>query len=187
MLENHDVTRIVTRFGRAPRPRARAAALLLLALPGPVFLYQGQELGLEEVDLPDELRQDPVFKRTHGERKGATAAVCRSRGRARGPASASARRRPGCRSHRTGASRAWKHNAATPARCSRSSARRSRRPTGPFAWQESPRGTLAFEREDVRCVVNLEGDPLPTEGEVVLASERIAATLPPGAAVWLRR
>ena len=67
VLENHDVTRIVTRFG--PR-EARAAALLLLALPGPVFLYQGQELGLEEVDLPDEVRQDPIFKRSGGERKG---------------------------------------------------------------------------------------------------------------------
>src|SRR6185436_9478798 len=51
VLENHDVTRIATRFG--PR-EARAAALLLLALPGPVFLYQGQELGLDEVDLDDE-------------------------------------------------------------------------------------------------------------------------------------
>ena len=67
VLENHDVTRIVTRFGER---EARAAALLLLALPGPVFLYQGQELGLEEVDLPDEVRQDPIFKRTGGERKG---------------------------------------------------------------------------------------------------------------------
>jgi alpha-glucosidase len=61
------VTRIATRFGEH---EARAAALLLLALPGPVFLHQGQELGLEEVELPDELRQNPIFFRTHGERKG---------------------------------------------------------------------------------------------------------------------
>ena len=67
VLENHDVTRIATRFGKR---EARAAALLLLALPGPAFLYQGQELGLEEVDLPDALRQDPVFRLTGGERKG---------------------------------------------------------------------------------------------------------------------
>src|SRR5213075_632484 len=67
LLENHDVTRLVTRFGER---EARAAALLLLALPGPAFIYQGQELGLEEVDLPDEVRQDPIFKRTGGERKG---------------------------------------------------------------------------------------------------------------------
>ena len=68
VLENHDVTRLPSRYGSLDR--ARAAALLLLALPGPVFLYQGQELGLEEVDLPDEARQDPIFRRTNGARKG---------------------------------------------------------------------------------------------------------------------
>ena len=68
VLENHDVTRLRTRYGGLRQ--ARAAALLLLALPGPVFLYSGQELGLEEVDLPDEVRQDPVFFRTNGRRKG---------------------------------------------------------------------------------------------------------------------
>jgi len=67
VLENHDVTRIVTRFGER---EARAAALLLLALPGPVFLYQGQELGLEEVDLPDAKRQDPVFFHSQGRQPG---------------------------------------------------------------------------------------------------------------------
>ncbi len=47
--------------------RARAATLLMLALPGSVYLYQGEELGLPEVfDLPAELRQDPIFTRTHG-------------------------------------------------------------------------------------------------------------------------
>jgi alpha-glucosidase len=47
--------------------RARAATLLVLALPGSAYLYQGEELGLPEVfDLPAELRQDPVFARTNG-------------------------------------------------------------------------------------------------------------------------
>ena len=47
--------------------RARAAALLLLALPGSAYVYQGEELGLPEVtDLPDEARQDPRFRRTGG-------------------------------------------------------------------------------------------------------------------------
>src|SRR5207247_9003692 len=67
VLENHDIARVATRFGAR---EARAAALLLLALPGPVFLYQGQELGLPEVDLPDEVRQDPISFRSRGERKG---------------------------------------------------------------------------------------------------------------------
>ncbi|MGO1592055.1 glycoside hydrolase family 13 protein [Ancrocorticia sp.] len=44
--------------------RARAATLLMLALPGSAYLYQGEELGLPEVgDLPDEVRQDPAFFR----------------------------------------------------------------------------------------------------------------------------
>jgi alpha-glucosidase len=68
VLENHDVTRLPTRYGGVRQ--ARAAALLLLALPGPIFLYQGQELGLEEVDLPDEAREDPIFRRTNGKRRG---------------------------------------------------------------------------------------------------------------------
>ena len=88
MLSNHDVDRIVSRYGRADtafslqqRPyfhsfavdlrlgtrRARAAALLTMALPGSVYVYQGEELGLWEVeDIPDELRQDPIWQRTGG-------------------------------------------------------------------------------------------------------------------------
>ena len=52
------------------RKRARAALLLELALPGGVYLYQGEELGLEEVeDLPEELLQDPTWERSgHTER-----------------------------------------------------------------------------------------------------------------------
>ncbi|MCT2591310.1 glycoside hydrolase family 13 protein [Streptomyces sp. N2-109] len=50
--------------------RARAAALLMLALPGAAYIYQGEELGLPEVlDLPDELLTDPIFRRT-GSRTG---------------------------------------------------------------------------------------------------------------------
>jgi alpha-glucosidase len=46
--------------------RARAAALLTLALPGSVYIYQGEELGLWEVDdIPDEMRQDPVWERSN--------------------------------------------------------------------------------------------------------------------------
>ncbi|GAA4922240.1 glycoside hydrolase family 13 protein [Streptomyces coeruleoprunus] len=66
VLSNHDVVRHTTRFGSLHR--ARAAALLMLALPGSVYLYQGEELGLPEVtDLPDEVRQDPAFQRGEGQ------------------------------------------------------------------------------------------------------------------------
>src|SRR4051794_23066521 len=66
VLTNHDVQRQVTRFGGGDigLHRAKAALLLLLALPGPVFIYQGDELGLPEVLLPDEALQDPVWERS---------------------------------------------------------------------------------------------------------------------------
>ncbi|MFF7180738.1 alpha-amylase family glycosyl hydrolase [Streptomyces sp. NPDC008121] len=72
VLSNHDVVRHTTRYGAgdpaAGLRRARAAALLMLALPGSVYLYQGEELGLPEVtDLPDALRQDPAFRRGEGQ------------------------------------------------------------------------------------------------------------------------
>jgi alpha-glucosidase len=84
VLSNHDVVRHASRLGLAvpgSRPngighgdeqpdealglrRARAATLLMLGLPGSAYLYQGEELGLEEVDVPAEARQDPVWFRT---------------------------------------------------------------------------------------------------------------------------
>jgi alpha-glucosidase len=63
VLSNHDRYRHVTRFGGLAR--ARAALLLMLALPGSAYLYQGEELGLPEVvDLPEEVLQDPVWARS---------------------------------------------------------------------------------------------------------------------------
>ena len=86
VLSNHDVTRPVTRYGREDTSfaflekrfgvptdlelgtrRARAAALLIAALPGCLYIYQGDELGLPEVeDLPLELIQDPMHYRSGG-------------------------------------------------------------------------------------------------------------------------
>ncbi|WP_371478049.1 glycoside hydrolase family 13 protein [Kitasatospora sp. NBC_00315] len=82
VLSNHDVTRHATRFANPPGGtqirtagdrvlglrRARAASLLMLALPGSAYVYQGEELGLPDVtDLPDEVRQDPSFFRQAGQ------------------------------------------------------------------------------------------------------------------------
>ncbi|TDC95183.1 glycoside hydrolase family 13 protein [Saccharopolyspora aridisoli] len=69
VLGNHDVRRPVTRFGDGELglSRARAAALFSFALPGSVYVYQGEELGLSEVlELPDEVRQDPIWARSGG-------------------------------------------------------------------------------------------------------------------------
>jgi alpha-glucosidase len=89
VLGNHDVTRVVSRLGmdqaliRRPTDarrrgevevdvalgmrRARVAALLLLALPGSAYLYQGDELGLpEHLAIPASRREDPTFHRTGG-------------------------------------------------------------------------------------------------------------------------
>ncbi|MET8473119.1 alpha-amylase family glycosyl hydrolase [Streptomyces sp. NPDC006422] len=93
VLSNHDVVRHSSRLALPPGTdieswlwsggtephvppatatrRARAAALLLLALPGAAYLYQGEELGLPEVaDLPAAVLQDPVHHRSAGARKG---------------------------------------------------------------------------------------------------------------------
>ncbi len=98
VLSNHDVVRHPTRYGlpledegshQNPRAwllsdgttppldralglrRARAAILLMLALPGSAYLYQGEELGLHEVgDLPRDLLADPAFWRSGGTEKG---------------------------------------------------------------------------------------------------------------------
>lgn len=85
VLSNHDITRPVTRYGRedsgfafdrkrfgtptdvtAGTRRARAAALLTAALPGALYIYQGDELGLPEVELPVEVLQDPMHHRSGG-------------------------------------------------------------------------------------------------------------------------
>ena len=99
VLSNHDVVRHASRYalptgngvgsrmsakawllsnGTSPEldralglRRARAATLLMLALPGSAYLYQGEELGLHEVaDLPAERLQDPAYLRSGGADKG---------------------------------------------------------------------------------------------------------------------
>lgn len=66
VLSNHDVERHPTRYGGGARgvARARAATLAMLTLPGSAYLYQGEELGLEEVEVAPEHRQDPLAVRT---------------------------------------------------------------------------------------------------------------------------
>ncbi|MEJ2870043.1 alpha-amylase family glycosyl hydrolase [Actinomycetospora sp. OC33-EN08] len=85
VLENHDVVRTPSRYGRPAverhgnvtfdesdpvdvelgTRRARAAFLLYSALPGGLYVYQGQELGLPQVDdIPEAALQDPTWERS---------------------------------------------------------------------------------------------------------------------------
>ena len=72
VLCNHDSPRVATRLGGGDigARKAHAMALLIHALPGGIYIYQGEELGLEDADLPDDARQDPVYFRTKGADKG---------------------------------------------------------------------------------------------------------------------
>ncbi len=58
-FSNHDVLRTVSRFGDEPGT-AKLYLALLLALRGTVLMYQGEELGLPEVDLQRHELRDPV-------------------------------------------------------------------------------------------------------------------------------
>ena len=90
VLSSHDETRLASRYGRKTTSsrfltdgfgepidfalgtkRAKAAAMLMLALPGCAYIYQGEELGLPQIDdLPEEVLQDPIFFRSGGEMRG---------------------------------------------------------------------------------------------------------------------
>ncbi|HEY0487668.1 MAG TPA: alpha-amylase family glycosyl hydrolase [Mycobacteriales bacterium] len=66
VLSNHDIVRHVSRYGEGltGERRARAAAMLEFGLPGVAYLYNGEELGLPNVELPDEVLQDPTWLRS---------------------------------------------------------------------------------------------------------------------------
>ena len=55
-LSNHDHSRVVSRYGGGElgRARARVAAMLLYTLRGTPFIYQGEELGLPDAEIPAE-------------------------------------------------------------------------------------------------------------------------------------
>jgi alpha-glucosidase len=180
------------------RRRARAATLMMLALPGSAYLYQGEELGLlEVVDLPTSVLQDPVWERTGGTLRG----------------------RDGCRVPlpwtRTGSSFGFGDNGSwlpQPAEFGRYSVEaqdgvngstlemyrealrlRRRHPAlhgSEFAWRDAPEGLLIFDRgESFRCIVNLSqaSHPVNLEGlTVLLASTPFTGSgLPPDHAIWL--
>jgi alpha-glucosidase len=231
VLSNHDVDRVVSRYGRSDtafdldrRPyfhgfpvdlalgtrRARAAALLTMALPGAVYIYQGEELGLWEVqDIPDELRQDPIWARTGGADPG--------RDGSRVPLPWSGTEPPFGFSPAGAAAGPWlpqpkewrdltvAAETANPGSMLRlyREALRIRRSApafgeSPLTWRSSADGVLTFDRRGagepeeggaVRCIANLSAVPaaLPPHAEVLLASGPVdGGVLPPDTTVWLR-
>ncbi|HEY0716791.1 MAG TPA: glycoside hydrolase family 13 protein [Streptosporangiaceae bacterium] len=224
VLSNHDVIRNVTRYGRADtsfdRPghrigeptdlvlgtrRARAAALLSLSLPGTAYVYQGEELGLWEVeDIPDTDRQDPMWRRSGHERLG--------RDGCRVPLPWSGDRPPfGFLANGSDGDgpRTWlpqppawagltvEDQSADPdsmlSLYRHLLAVRHREPaftTDRFTWLPAPADVLCYRRgTDVTVMINVSGQPaeLPPHEKILAASHRVSGgVLPPGAGVWLR-
>jgi alpha-glucosidase len=219
VLSNHDVTRTVSRFGRTDSAfsfpdrlrrqglpldlelgtrRARAAALLCLALPGGAYLYQGEELGLWEVeDIPEHLLQDPMYHRSNGADPG--------RDGCRVPLPWSGVEPPfgfttatpwlpqpmGWKDLTVEAQSGDPHSMLELYRLAL--AIRTAEPglgDGALRWLDTREGVLGFAREPgFACVVNLSdvAVALPPHESVLLASQPLDTTLlPPETAAWLR-
>ncbi|WP_441969646.1 glycoside hydrolase family 13 protein [Pedococcus sp. 2YAF34] len=217
VLTSHDETRPVTRYGRKTTSsyfitdgegevpdlalgtrRARAAAMLMLALPGGAYIYQGEELGLPNVDdLPDEVLQDPMFLRSGGQMRG--------RDGCRVPLPWSGQEPPfgfspqGVRPWLPQPA-GWREltveaESADPAsmlQLHRAALRLRRELPGlhetGLTWRDSPEGVLDLERGTaLRCVVNLSRSPYALGSEAVLLSSSPLedGALPVDAAAWL--
>ena len=181
-LAHHDVSRAVTRYGGAAAglTRARSMALVMLALPGTAHVYQGEELGLTDGDLPSEARArvplpweggPPGFGFTTGEPWL--------------PAPPEyGERTVACQLEDTTSTLSLYRRAIELRRTHIPD------PAAPLEWYGAPPGCLAFRPEgsSLVCALNTSDVPVPLPpGEVLLASgappER--ETLAPDTAVWL--
>lgn len=198
VLSNHDVTRHATRFANEPGlgtqirtpgdrelglRRARAATLLMLALPGSAYIYQGEELGLPDVtDLPDEVRQDPSFFRQAGQdgyRDGCRVPIPWSGTEAPygfGPdGGPSWLPQPADWAHLSVEAQTGDPTSTLELYRSALALRRSRPELGAGSgveWLDAPEGVLAFRRGTFVCTANTTGQPvrLNAPGELLLAS-----------------
>lgn len=223
VLSNHDTIRHTTRFGLAdptkvPKgigaqdeqpnealglARARAATLIMLALPGSAYLYQGEELGLpEHTELDHDARQDPAFFRTKGEERGRDGARVplpwnsQAPGFGFGP-DGTAPWLPQPESFERYALDRQDGIAGSTLEFYRSAlAQRARLQLGAGVLVWSPlnkpgNGVLSFNNGGILVVANLSGGniDLPADQEVIMASEPEAlkdSQLAPNASVWMK-
>jgi alpha-glucosidase len=217
VIGNHDEVRAATRYALADEieehefmwsassgergtglRRARAMALLSLALPGSAYVYQGDELGLPEVvDLPDGVREDPIWHRSGGAQRGRDG--CRVPVPWSGSPPSLGFGPPGGRPAWLPQPESWLGFSVEAQLADPSStlslyrnALKLRRRIGSagLTWIEAPPGVLAFRRgNDFACAVNFGESPVslaPLRLAVRLTSERIdSGLLPGGAAAWL--
>ncbi len=213
VLSNHDVVRHTTRLAEGDESvgtrRARAATMLMLALPGSAYLYQGEELGLPEVsDLPDEVRQDPAFFRGDGQegtRDGCRVPIPWSGSRAPygfGPVEGgpSWLPQPEGWAKLSVAAQTGDPDSTLEFYRAALTVRREHPALGAgeaVSWLEAPEGVLAFRRDAALgsfvCAVNASSAPvrLPSYGRVLLVSESLpvepeadGVLLPPDTAIW---
>ncbi|MFE6842406.1 glycoside hydrolase family 13 protein [Streptomyces sp. NPDC057686] len=204
VLSNHDVVRHVTRYGGGAQglARARAAALLMLALPGSAYLYQGEELGLPEVaDLPDAVRQDPAFLRTAGQdglRDGCRIPLPWSGEQPPygfGPAGSWLPQPPDWAPLSVAAQTGDPHSTLELYRAALELRRAlpglGSPDAGPLTWLSAPADVLLFTRPGFACTLNGRSEPLelPSPGRPVLSSAPVetdgrTVLLPPDSCTW---
>jgi alpha-glucosidase len=199
VLSNHDRPRHVTRYGGgdAGLRRARAAALLQLALPGAAYLYNGDELGMPDVDLPDEALQDPIWERSGHSERGRDACRIPVPWSGTEPSYGFSSRPDTWLPMPEGwAGLTAESQAGDPASIQSlyRTALALRSTSGLFAgesleWLPAPAGCLAFRRPGgLVCLLNVSVAPVPLpEGRVLLASADVSGgEVPVDAAVWLQ-
>ncbi|WP_282797968.1 glycoside hydrolase family 13 protein [Streptomyces sp. CC224B] len=215
VLSNHDVTRHATRFAnpaglgtqlRTPGDRAlglrraRAATLLMLALPGSAYLYQGEELGLPDVtDLPDAVRQDPSFHRAQGQdgfRDGCRVPIPWTKDGSSYGFGAGGSWLPQPEGWGELSVQAQTGDPGSTLELYREALRVRRARPGlgagtALTWLDAPEGVLAFGREGFVCTANTTADPVrvAAPGTVLLASGPVEVTgpeveLPADTTVW---
>jgi alpha-glucosidase len=195
VLSNHDVVRHMTRYGggEVGLARARAATLTMLALPGSAYLYQGEELGLPEVEVAPEDRQDPFFLRTgEGGRDGCRVPIPWS-GDAPPYGFGPGAGQPWLPQPADWAPLTVEAEAADPdsTLAFYRAALAARRTFATTAGDDIEMLTvgpdvLGFRRGPVTTLLNCGDAPVDLpEGEVLMASGPVSGALPPNTAVWL--